>query len=222
MNLLDAVAAGFSPAADPERLQGRRPRLPAAILRRYAAANHNLAGRAADLEALADALDCTPAAAANPEIYPFLIASRFASAALADALIDKIRWHGGLSEDLGAGLTRGYHRSSRAPGVHREQDGRLEPVEGFWDTAEGSIRVYFPRPGLFRDLLGADLYPDLPSSRPDAELLRDVNEALALVRAYDERLHAELCRCFSVLVLTGLRDRAVELQPAAALRAGCS
>ena len=67
MNLLDAVAAGSLLAADPERLQGRRPRLPAAILRRYAAANHNLAGCAADLGARGRA-STTPAAAANPEI----------------------------------------------------------------------------------------------------------------------------------------------------------
>jgi HEXXH motif-containing protein len=79
--------------------------------------------------------------------------------------------------------------------------GHLEPVEGCWADAHG-IRVYFPRPGLFRDLLGADLYPDVPAARADADLVRDVEDALALVRAYDERLHDEVRRCFSVLVLT--------------------
>lgn len=201
MNLLEQVAREFSDAARPGRLQDERVRLPADILRRHVAANRNLAARASDLESLADALDRSPAAAANPEVYPFLIASRFAGAALADALIDKIRWHAGLSDDLGAGLTPGCHRSRRAPGVHRESAGRLEPVEGCWAEA-GGLRVYFPRPGLFRDLLGTDLYPDVPSSRPDADLLRDVGAAFDLVRRYDESLHAELGRCFSVLVLT--------------------
>jgi len=200
MNLLDDIARAFSDAARPERLHEQRAGLPADILRRHVAANRNLAGRASDLEALAGAF--TPAASANPEIYPFLIATRFASAAQADALIDKMRWHAGLAGDLGSGLTPGYHRSSRAPGVHRETEGRLVPVEGCWAAADGAIRVYFPRPGLFRDLLGADLYPDVPSSRADEDLLRDVAEAFDLVRRYDGLLHAELCRCFSVLVLT--------------------
>jgi hypothetical protein len=202
MNLLHDFARQFSEAAHPDRLQALRVRLPADILRRHVAANRNLAPRAAELESLADALERIPEASANPELYPFLIAARFANAALADALIDKIRWHAGLSDELGAGLTVGYHRSRRAPGVHREAGGRLEPVEGCWAETAGAIRVYFPRPGLFRDLLGADLYPDEPSSRPHDELMHDVAEAFDLVRRYDEGLHDELCRCFSVLVLT--------------------
>jgi hypothetical protein len=202
MNLLDRIAREFSAAAGPDRLHNDRVRLPADILRRHVAANRNLAARAEELDRLADEIERTPAAGANPEVYPFLVAARFASAALADALVDKIRWHSGLAEDLGAGLTPGYHRSSRAPGVHRAHESGLEPVEGCWATVAGSVRVYFPRPGLFRDLLGADLYPDAPSSRPDADLLRDVTEAFELVRRYDEALHADLCRCLSVLVLT--------------------
>jgi hypothetical protein len=203
MNLLDAVARDFSEAARPDRLHEERAPLPAAILRRHLAANRNLAAHAGPFESLADALDRTPAAAANPELYPFLLAARFAPATQRDALADKIRWHAGLADELGAGLTPGYHRSGRAPGVHREEAGRLAPVEGCWAEAAGTaIRVYFPRPGLFRDLLGADLYPDVSSSRADADLLRDVNEAFALVRLYDERLHEEVRRCFSVLVLT--------------------
>jgi hypothetical protein len=203
MNLLESIAREFSDAALPERLHEGRARLPADILRRHVAANRNLAARASELRSLADALDRTPAAAANPEVYPFLIAARFAGAGLADALIDKIRWHAGLSDDLGAGLTPGCHRSGRPPGVHRESAGRLEPLDGCWAEAPGTkVRVYFPRPGLFRDLIGADLYPDEPSSRTDADLLRDVADALDLVRRYDEGLYAEMCRCFSVLVLT--------------------
>lgn len=202
MNLLDTVAREFSDAARPDRLHAQRRGLPADMLRRHVAANRGLAGRADELEALAGALESTPAAAANPELYPFLVAARFAGAALADALIHKVRWHAGLSDDLGAGLTPGYHRSSRAPGVHRATDSTLEPVEGCWVETRGAMRVYLPRPGLFRDLLGADLYPDAPSTRPDADLLRDLDEAFELVRSYDEALHAELLRCFRVLVLT--------------------
>ncbi|HET9316914.1 MAG TPA: hypothetical protein VFQ51_15080 [Vicinamibacteria bacterium] len=202
MNLLDAMADEFSEAARPDRLHEGRARLPASLLRRHVAANRNLAARADELESLADELE-RPPAAANPELYPFLIAARFAPAAQCDALADKIRWHAGLSDELGAGLTPGFHRSSHAPGVHRETAGRLEPVEGCWAGAPGTaIRVYFPRPGLFRDLLGADLYPDVPATRADADLLRDVEDALGLVRFYDERLYDEVRRCFSVLVLT--------------------
>ena len=202
MNLLDPIARDFSEAARPDLLQRQRESLPGDILRRHVAANRNLAARAGELGSLADALDRTPAASANPEVYPFLIAARFAGAGLADALIDKVRWHAGLADELGAGLTPGYHRSARGPGVHRETSGRLEPVEGCWSEGPGGIRVYLPRPGLFRDLLGEDLYPDVPSSRSDADLLGDVAEAFELVRRYDEALHAELGRCFSVLVLT--------------------
>ncbi len=201
MNLLDTVAREFSDAAHPDRLHEGRTRLPAEILRRHVAANRNLAPRATALEALAGALEATPAASANPEIYPFLIASRFVGDSQCDTLVAKLRWHAGLSDDLGAGTTDGYHRSARAPGVHRASEGRLSPVEGCWADASG-LRVYFPRPGLFRDLLGADLYPDVPSAREDAELLGDVEEALELVRLYDPGLHAEVRRCFSVLVLT--------------------
>src|SRR5512145_848581 len=203
MNLLEAIAREFSAEASPDRLHEHRARLPAEMLRRHVAANRDLAPRAADLESLADALERTPAASGNPEVYPFLIAARFAGAPLADALIDKLRWHAGLSDDLGAGLTKGFHRSGRAPGVHREASGRLEPVDGCWALAPGTrVRVYFPRTGLFRDLLGADLYPDVPAARADADLLRDVADAFDLVRRYDEALDAEIGRCFSVLVLT--------------------
>lgn len=203
MNLLDSIAREFSDAARPERLHEGRTRLPAAILRRHAAANRNLAARGSELVSLAEALERAPGSAANPELYPFLIAARFAPAALCDTLVDKIRWHAGLADDLGAGLTPGYHRSRRAPGVHLESEGRLEPVDGCWAEAPGTtVRVYFPRPGLFRDLLGEDLYPDVPPARADADLLRDVEEAFELVRRYDERLYEEVRRCFSVLVLT--------------------
>ncbi len=201
MNLLESIAREFSDAARPERLHQERARLPADILRRHVAANRHLAPRAAEFEALADAVDRTPDASANPELYPFLVAARFASAALADALSDKIRWHAGLADQLGAGLTPGFHRSARDPGVHRAGEEGLVPVDGCWRAVRG-LRVYLPRPGLFRDLLGADLYPDVPAARPDEDLLQDVEAALQRVRLHDEALHAEVQRCFSVLVLT--------------------
>jgi hypothetical protein len=201
MNLLETVAREFSEAAHPDRLHERRMRLPADMLRRHVAANRNLAARAKAFGSLADELEAAPAASANPEIYPFLVASRFVGDGQCDVLVAKLRWHAGLADDLGAGMTAGYHRSRRAPGVHRAIGGRLEPVEGCWADASG-LRVYFPRAGLFRDLLGADLYPEVPSSRADGDLLRDVEEALELVRLYDPSLHADVRRCFSVLVLT--------------------
>src|SRR5262245_5620937 len=201
MNLLDPLGRDFSEEARPDRLHAHRARLPADILRRHAAANAHLAPRAEELAALADAIDGAPGAAANPELYPFLVAARFANAALADALLDKIRWHAGLSDSLGRGLTPGYHRSARAPGVHRASDGRLEPVDGCWEPL-AALRVYRPRPGLFRDLLGPDLYPDAPPARADDDLARDLRAAFDLVRLYDEALHADLHRCLSVVVLT--------------------
>jgi hypothetical protein len=201
MNLLEPLARDFSAAARPDRLHAERERLGADILRRHVAANRHLAPRAEELEGLAAAIDASPEAARNPELFPFLIAARFVNADLAPALVDKIRWHAGLSDSLGAALTPGYHRSARRPGVHRLQDGALEPVEGCWETM-GPLRVYWPRPGLFRDLLGADLYPDVPPARSNEDLRGDLARALEIVRLYDDALYAEVLRCFSVCVLT--------------------
>ena len=69
------------------------------LLRRHVAANRHLAPRAAELEGLAEAIDQSETAAANPELYPFLVAARFANGSLADALVAKIRYEQGRIDE---------------------------------------------------------------------------------------------------------------------------
>ena len=219
MNLLEPLAREFSAAAHPDRLHERRACLPADILRRHVAANRNLAPRAGELLSLADTLDGLPSVSANPEVYPFLIAARFA----------------------GAALRRCAHRQdplARGPlgGPGRRADAGIPPVEPRAWRASGGGGTAGARGGLLGD--GGGIDPCLLSAagpvpgsarggplpgralvaarcRPPARRRRRVRPRAALRRAIARRAVPLLLRPGPD---DGLRDGALQLQPAPALR----
>lgn len=110
-------------------------------------------------------------------------------------------------------LPDGYYRLRRLTGrIYEIEKGRLRalPERTVWNVPGFKIDVYLPRRGMFTDLLGEKLYPEMPmrSLSPVKKLVAD---ALSLMRKFSRDVWDDFQEAiFNIVLLTDPPGHAVD------------